>query len=169
MKTILLALIFLAAVLPVFSEDTAVLEEKINKLSAQVEDLQYRQQKTDKTLEIIQVDLKELRRNTGSASTDDLKAIEARIAAVDAARQKDKQVIVDELAKQLAALGTGIKPPKHTNITPTGEEKEHIVQRGEYLSVIARKYGVTVAELRKNNNLASDELKIGQKLTIPSK
>ncbi len=167
MKTTLLALLFLAAALPAFSEDTAVLEEKINKLAAQVEDLQYRQQKTDKTLESIQTDLKELRRNTGTASNDDLKALEARIAAVDAARQKDKQVIVDELAKQLAALGTGGKPPKH--ITPAGDAKEHTVQKGEYLSVIARKYGVTVAELRKANNLASDELKIGQKLTIPSK
>ena len=169
MKTILLALIFLAAALPAFSEDTAVLEEKINKLSAQVEDLQYRQQKTDKALETIQTDLKELRRNTGTASSDDLKTLEARIAAVDAARQKDKQVIVDELAKQLASLGTGTKPPKHTNITPTGDAKEHTVQKGEYLAVIARKYGVTIADLRKANNLVSDELKIGQKLTIPSK
>lgn len=167
MKTILLALIFLAATFPVFAEDTAVLEEKINKLSAQFEDLQYRQQKTEKAVESIQADIKELRRNTGTASSDDLKTLEARIAAVDAARQKDKQVIVDELAKQLAALGTGTKPPKHTALT--GDAKEHTVQKGEYLAVIARKYGVTIAELRKANNLASDELKIGQKLTIPSK
>lgn len=167
MKTILFALIFLTATLPVFAEDTAVLEEKINKLSAQIEDLQYRQQKTDKAIEFIQADLKELRRNTGSASTDDIKALEAKIAAVDAARQKDKQVIVDELSKQLASLGTGVKPSKHT--TPTGDPKEHIVQKGEYLSVIARKYGVTVAELRKANNLGSDDLQVGQKLIIPAK
>lgn len=138
-----------------------LLEEKINKLRAEVEDLQFRQQKTDKLLESIQADIKEIRRNTGTASAEDLKALDAKIAAVDAARQKDKQVIIDELAKQLAGMSGGAKP------AGTGTGKEHVVQKGETLSAIARACNTSVAALKKVNNLSSDELKIGQKLVIP--
>ncbi len=160
--------VLLLAAAPSFAQDNAVLgvlEEKVNKLRAELEDLQFRQQKTEKAIESIQADLKELRRNTGTASSEDLKALlEAKIAAVDAARQKDNKAIVDELAKQLAAMSTGTKPPKPT---VTGNAKEHTIQKGETLSAIARTYGISVAALKKANNLTSDSLAVGQKLTIP--
>lgn len=41
------------------------------------------------------------------------------------------------------------------------------VRRGDFLGKIADKYGVSVSELRKVNNLRSDSLAVGQKLTIP--
>jgi len=162
----LIATLLLAAA-PAFAQDNAalsLLEEKVNRLRAELEDLQFRQQKTDKTIEAIKADLKDLRRNTGTASSDDLKALEAKIAAVDAARQKDNKALVDELAKQLAALGTGAKPPKPP---AAGDAKEHVVQKGETLSAIARTCGVSVAALKKANNLTSDSLAVGQKLIIP--
>jgi LysM repeat protein len=159
------ALVFAAA--PAFAQDNAtlgVLEEKVNKLRAELEDLQFRQQKTDKAIQAIQADLKELRRNMGTASTDDLKALEAKIAAVDAARQKDNKAIVDELSKQLATM-SGSKPV----IKPAGDAKEHTVKQGETLTAIARIHGVSVAALKKANNLTSDILAVGQKLAIPPK
>ncbi len=142
-----------------------LLEEKLNKLRADVEDLQFRQQKTEKLLESIQADVKELRRNSGAVSSDDLKTLEAKIAAVDAARQKDRQIIIDELAKQLAAIGGGPKPASTTSGGKDG--KEYVVQKGDTLSTIARTHGTSVAALKKANNLASDDLKVGQKLLIP--
>ncbi|MCC5806623.1 MAG: LysM peptidoglycan-binding domain-containing protein [Opitutales bacterium] len=45
----------------------------------------------------------------------------------------------------------------------------HTVQRGESLSVIARRYGVTVAEVRAANGIASDLIRPGQELRIPQK
>ncbi len=45
--------------------------------------------------------------------------------------------------------------------------KQHTVQRGEYLEKIANRYGVSVSSIRKSNGLNSDSLAIGQKLTIP--
>ena len=42
----------------------------------------------------------------------------------------------------------------------------HTVRSGENLSIIAERYGVTVANLREWNNLASDRLNVGDKLSI---
>ncbi len=42
----------------------------------------------------------------------------------------------------------------------------HAVKRGDYLSQIANDYGVSIASIRKTNNLYSDKLLIGQKLNI---
>jgi LysM repeat protein len=166
MKSTLAALVFfLGAILPSFAQDNValgILEEKLNKLRAELEDLQFRQQKTDKAIQAIQADLKELRRNMGTVSNDDLKALEAKIAAVDAARQKDNKAIVDELAKQLAAM-SGTKPATK----PAGDAKEHVVQKGETLTAIAKQYGISVTALKKANNLTSDSLAVGQKLSIP--
>ncbi|MBD1573224.1 LysM peptidoglycan-binding domain-containing protein [Vibrio sp. S17_S38] len=43
----------------------------------------------------------------------------------------------------------------------------HKVRSGEYLGGIAQKYGVSVDDIRKANNLRSNSLAVGQKLTIP--
>ncbi|WP_233079709.1 N-acetylmuramoyl-L-alanine amidase [Rheinheimera soli] len=45
--------------------------------------------------------------------------------------------------------------------------RTHKVKRGESLSRVARQYGVSMAELRRHNNLKSDNILIGQVLRIP--
>ena len=45
---------------------------------------------------------------------------------------------------------------------------EHVVRSGETLAMIAVRYQIGAATLRSANDLKSDELKIGQTLTIPS-
>lgn len=45
----------------------------------------------------------------------------------------------------------------------------HKVKKGESLSRIATKYGVSVNDIKKANKLKSNDLKIGQKLKIPAK
>lgn len=47
--------------------------------------------------------------------------------------------------------------------------KSHSVKSGENLTVIAKKYGCSVEELRKANNLKGDELHPGDQLQLPSK
>ena len=44
--------------------------------------------------------------------------------------------------------------------------KTHTVKKGETLSSISRKYGCTVNDLKKWNNLKSNTVKVGQKLKI---
>lgn len=158
------------------AEQLGIVDEKLNKLSAEVEALQFSQKKLQQQVDDLQDQVLNLRKAGGNgASAADLDAIQAKIKAVDAAREKDKQVILDTLAKELAAISGGKptskpagKPPVKTNVVPGGDS-EHVVQQHETLTSIARQYNVTVADLRKANNLSSDALKVGQKLTIPGK
>ena len=46
--------------------------------------------------------------------------------------------------------------------------RDHTVRAGETLAMIAVRYQVSVAALRRTNNLSSDELKTGQTLNIPN-
>lgn len=51
----------------------------------------------------------------------------------------------------------------------TIERKIHTIKSGEALSIIARNYGVSVAKIKAANNLRSDAIRAGAKLTIPVK
>ncbi len=60
---------------------------------------------------------------------------------------------------------------------PAAEEKpaveettDYIVQRGDYLAKISKKYNVTIAAIRRvNPNLKGDKIRIGQKIKLPGK
>ena len=56
----------------------------------------------------------------------------------------------------------------NTDVTTADNFKEHIVAPREYLNKIADNYGTSAEEIKKLNNLTSNNLKIGQKLKIPS-
>ena len=174
MKIRILSLFFITALLfarnsaraaddQILSQSVGVLDEKVSKLMAQSEDLQFRYQQLQKTIEKLQTDLVELRKAvaaSGGDSPSELKRLEDRIAAVDAARQKDRQAIIDQLAKELSGSPTGKNPTK-------SDGKEHVVQKGENLTAIAHQYGVSVADLKKANNLTGNDIKVGQKLALP--
>jgi LysM repeat protein len=50
----------------------------------------------------------------------------------------------------------------------SSEPKVHVVRRGENLWMISKRYGVTIDELRAANRMRGDQVRIGQKLSIPS-
>jgi N-acetylmuramoyl-L-alanine amidase len=72
-------------------------------------------------------------------------------------------------------VGQKIKiPAAGTQITKTvvkapAKPSVHTVQRGDSLSVIAKKHGRTTTELRHYNNLRSTQISVGQKIKIPAK
>lgn len=47
-------------------------------------------------------------------------------------------------------------------------ETIHIVRKGDTLSALARRYGVSLADLKRANGLKTDLIKIGQGLKVPS-
>lgn len=51
----------------------------------------------------------------------------------------------------------------------TNKSTTHTVKSGESLYKLSQKYGVSVNDIKKANNLKSDNLDIGQKIKIPSK
>jgi len=57
---------------------------------------------------------------------------------------------------------TGITPSTSTAL------ESHTVKGGDNLSRIAKKYGVSVKEIRAANGLKSNDIKVGQKLKIPA-
>jgi len=63
---------------------------------------------------------------------------------------------------------TRTQPAKQKN-TNTARTTTHTVRRGESLYKLAKRYGVSVGDIRKANNLSGDDIKIGQKLKIPAR
>lgn len=51
-------------------------------------------------------------------------------------------------------------------VPPSAQKITHVVQKGDTLYGIARKYGVPIANIKKLNDLQSNELNIGQELII---
>ena len=49
---------------------------------------------------------------------------------------------------------------------PVGERVVHVVQRGENLSSIAKRYGTTIAALRASNGLRGSLIRVGQRLSV---
>jgi LysM repeat protein len=146
------------------AQQVSILDERLSKLRADVDALLFNQQQIQQDIKQVQAQLEELRRSSPSASANDIQALETRVRALDIARENDKKAILDQLAKELAALGNahgGASAPS------TVSGNEHIVQKSETLTSIAKSSGVTIAELRKANNLTNDVLKVGQKLIIP--
>lgn len=65
----------------------------------------------------------------------------------------------------IPGANTAITVPQIKNPVET-KTLVHVVQRGEYLGKIADKYKVSVQAIKRENNLKSDTLKLGQKLKI---
>ncbi len=64
--------------------------------------------------------------------------------------------------------------PAYKETRPKKKEKKsqyttHKVRKGESLGKIAQRYGVTVKQIQKANNISGTKIKIGQKLKIPKK
>ena len=82
---------------------------------------------------------------------------------------------VDALAQKVEALEKQKQPTAEPKAKPSApskpavstEKQYHTVQKGETLYRISKKYGISVEELRKLNNLSADQpLRTGQKLLV---
>lgn len=79
--------------------------------------------------------------------------------------------VLNNLSSNNLSIGQLLKVPtknSDTNNTTSPSENIYTVQKGDSLWAIANKYGTTVDDLKKANNLLTNNLSIGQTLIIPS-
>ncbi len=147
-------------------------------IEEQIQRVQGRQENTDLQIEELhrQIDrLREEIRRAGSmqesAVTLKVDAVEARIAQLEAARQRDREEIVNHISERMSRMIAASAPTVPTSrpsrpVSATGYE--HIVEAGQTLSHIAQAYGVTVRAIVDANNIPDpNNLRVGQKLFIP--
>lgn len=76
---------------------------------------------------------------------------------------------MNNLKSTVLVIGQKLKVPGAAQSVGNDVERRtitHVVQRGEFLGSIANKYGVSVSAIKRENNLRSDIVKVGQKLKI---
>lgn len=79
----------------------------------------------------------------------------------------DELINLNNLTDYELYVGQILKLPTLAGEEIIGED-EYVVQKGDNLYAIARKYGTTVEELKRLNNLSNNDLQIGQVLKISS-
>src|SRR5690606_1544569 len=67
---------------------------------------------------------------------------------------------------QELVIPASVAPTQNADVDSTGSEV-YTVRPGDTLSGIASRYGVTITDLKSNNGLASDTIRVGQDLYIP--
>ena len=65
-----------------------------------------------------------------------------------------------------ATIGSRTAATSASAVTPNSEPVTHVVRRGENLSTISKRYGTTVAALRRANGLRGSVIRAGQRLSI---
>lgn len=89
------------------------------------------------------------------------------IAAICDANGINKNAILRAGMKLKIPAGTQNPEPSKSEKPADGEI--YTVKKGDALSIIARRHGVSVKALKSANNLSSDNIRVGQKLVIPAK
>jgi len=75
---------------------------------------------------------------------------------------------VEAPEKPTVSKSAPTKPAPAKSATHPPHDISHVVAKGDTLSTIATKYGVSVADLRKANHIQDErKLPVGQTLTIP--
>ena len=106
-------------------------------------------------------------------AADDSLAIQAAVAdkktSSKAAKTSPKAEKKEEAKSKNASESKAKAQDKPKTKKEQGEASTHTVKSGESLYLIAKKYGITVDALKKANSIKNNQIKPGQKLTIPKK
>lgn len=98
---------------------------------------------------------------------------EASAVAAAFAQSTEAVAAPEEKPSKAEPVAAPAPKPKKETTKPAAKPKPkavtHTVRRGENLSKIAKKYGVSVQAVKKANNFAGDRIQVGQKIKIPAK
>jgi membrane-bound lytic murein transglycosylase D len=129
--------------------DLSPLESKVAALEQRIAGLEK---------QIAELQIAELQGKTGTPSPN-----QALLQRVDTLAQK-----VEALERQkLPAAESKAKSPAPSQPAASAEKRYHTVQKGETLYGISKKYGMSVEELQRLNNLSAGKtLRTGQKILV---
>jgi len=176
---------------PATRAEDAATEERLNKLSGQIEDLIAGQKTLRDQVAELSRQLQTLREEQGKpnssyANHDELSRLADAIKEVDRKRVEDNEKIHADLLKLGNTLSAPLPPSrkKHESAPPDSAVPdktatpdkgfEHVIQQGETLSLIVqgcreKNIKVTVDQILKANpGLKPDKLRPGQKIFIPA-
>ncbi len=154
-----LVLIFIVGIAYFISNCTKATDTKSSAKSE--ETLASRMTALEQKVTGLEAQLAELQGKSNKGGTDPflLHQVEILTKRVDALEERGKKSGVESKAS------TALPKPMVAS-----QEKYHTVQAGDTLLKIAKKYGITVEELRKLNNLPKGQsVKVGQKLLVSAK
>lgn len=136
------------------------LQLEVDRLQARVEALEVAKDDTYSHMENLRQDAAAER----SEMTGRIAETERVLKVLDAARETDRQLVIDSLTKKISGLMQSHAVPPSRAMAGY----EHVVQKGETLSEVATAYKVTVNAIIKANNLKNpDAIRVGQTLFIP--
>ena len=86
-------------------------------------------------------------------------------------RNKRYLKYINNLKNSKIIVGEVLKIPSYTTKATNSDLKlvKHKVRKGENLNLISKKYNVSVANLKKQNKLRSNNIRVGQVLVIDKK
>ena len=188
--SLLLIILSLGAVPTVRAQDAAT-EERLNKLSGQIEDLIAGQKQEKERLASFARELESLREQSSKptasyAAQEDLKRLADAVKEVDRKRLEDYDKIRAELLKLGKTLSAPIPTSKKSAATPAMETPdspkagppskgfEYVIEKNDNLSAIVKAYAeknikVTTDQILKANpGLDPNRLRVGKKIFIPA-
>ena len=159
----------------------AATEERLNKLSAQIQDLIDAKNSQNKQIDELARALEALQQqinkpNASYASQEDVKLLAEKLQEIDRKRLDDNERILKEL-KNLSTAAIRPAPPRPAaSDSPPVPSKgyEYVIQQGDTLHVIIAAYKeknikITLDQILKANpGLKPEKLRVGQKIFIPA-
>jgi LysM repeat protein len=157
---------------PAAAEDAEMERRKILKAADQVDRVDQQVDKIQSRVATLEQLLEEVRQQSQS--------LKEALANTSAKAAQDRTALLDEVSKMLAERKEKEKDKPAEKSAPPAKSSEregyeHTVGKGDTLSSIAQAYNeeyklkLTVDSIRKANHLTKDDLKVGQKLIIPSR
>lgn len=144
------------------------IHDEIQQLQEQIDLLKQTNEVLGQELEKIQRQLREQER-----FQTQLDELQRKIQALGKAREQDRDAIVEDISRKVSSMleaGRAAAQAEKNRETGSDVGYEHVVQRGQTLSEIAKAYGVSQAVILKANRLKSaNSIRVGQKLFIPEK
>lgn len=152
------------------SEELIKVKQEVNSLKGQLEELEYKIDKLQRTQSQqsneLNTTLKEWRKDIRGD-------IETRLGTIEKKQAQDKKellnrtaIIAEEVSKENKELRSQIESIRK----PATQEGYYVINQGDTLSKIAQMFGVSIKNLMEANGITDpNSIRIGQKLVIPEK